>query len=90
MHVSLGVGVHPHSTPTCVNVGQRSSVQAVWLTPHVSHYFQENNSFYLVFSKGQEISLNGRCQAPLSAAGTVIVTRLSICSSTSPGSSFFW
>lgn len=61
-----------------VKVVQRSGVQAIWLTSHALQNFQENNSFsfQLVLSKGQEISLNDKCQALLSAAGTGMLTDL--------------
>lgn len=91
--VSGGECSSPPSPPTtCVKVAQRSGVQATWLTPHALQNFQENNSFsfQLVLSKGQEISLNDKCQALLSAAGTEMLTRPSICSSASPSSSCIW
>lgn len=62
--VSGGECSSPPVPPTTgVKLVQRG-VQATRLTLHASHNFQENNSFsfQLVLSKGQEISLDDKCQ----------------------------
>lgn len=91
--VSVGERSSPPVPPTtCVKLAWRSGVQATRLTLHALKNFQENHSFsfQLVLSKGQELSLNDKCQALLSAVGTGLLTRPSVCSSASPSSSCIW